>query len=459
VAQRILYTPEGSTDYYIPHAHNIFVQALAEFGLLGVAAGVVVAVVLARLVIPALRDPDGRRRAMAWGAVFSIAYFGAHQLLDFYANVPPALFAFALPIAYLDATATPSSVAPETPLFRSSRVGVVAGAIAVVLVIGSGAVLARSEQWAAIENTAVLDLNDGHADLAYPWAREAAAGDPNLAPYQFTYGLAAARTGNSAEAAGAFRRAALLDGLPESWLGLADAQVQLGDADGARDSLARALRVGVQQPGVSIAAADLHLRLGDVRQARALVATTIAAVPSLAGDPGLAAHVAPMVDVKSIVDDLIATAGPDAAVELAVLGNRLDEAGTLAKGLAPGRREMFLELIKAWTGDPTEVQRFLTRASERPLDIEVLNWCSRLSDHLGHPAEARRYRAWANIDNGLSGIPGLTVHVTVGPSGPSRNGGITSAFYGHYTYRRPTPWDQLPIDVWRLTYEEGSVGG
>jgi O-antigen ligase len=459
VAQRILYTPEGATDYYIPHAHNIFVQALAEFGLLGVAAGIVVAVMLARLIVPALRDPDGRRRAMAWGAVLSIAYFGAHQLLDFYANVPPALFAFALPIAYLDATATSSSGAPEPSLVRSSRAGVLAAAIAVVLVIGSGAVLARSEQWAAIENKAVLDLNDGHADLAYPWAREAAVGDPSLAPYQFTYALAAARTGNSEEAAGAFRRAAMLDGLPESWLGLADALVQLDDEDGARDSLARALRLGVQQPGVAIAAADLYLRLGDVQHARALVAATIAAVPSLAGDPGLAARVAPALDVKTIVDEVIAGSGPDAAVELAVLGNRLDEARTLADRLPAGRNEMFQEIIAAWGGDAAAMQRFLARAPERPLDIEILNWCSRLSDHAGNAAAAERYRKWANIDNGLSGIPGLTVHVTVGPSGPSRNGGITSAFYGHYTYRRPTPWDQLPTDVLRLTYDEGGSAG
>jgi tetratricopeptide (TPR) repeat protein len=461
VAQRILYTPEGSIDYYIPHAHNIFVQALAEFGLLGVVAGVVVAITLGRLIVPALRDPNGRRRAMAWAAVLSIAYFGAHQLLDFYANVPPALFAFALPIAWLDATAIPrtASVALGAASDRPQRRWQLTMGAGTALILAAILTLLWSEQSATRENNAVLDLNDGNAEAALPSARRAAADDPGCAPYHFTPGLAAVRPGHPQEAADAFRRAAERDGFPESWLGLADAQVQLGDAAGARDSLGRALRLGVQQPGVALAAGDLYLKLGDVEQAKALVAAVIAAVPSLAGDAQLAAHLAPALDAKAIVDEVIARSGPDAAVELAVLGNRLDEARTLADGLAPGRKEMFVEIIAAWTGDPAALRQFLARAPERPFDIELLTWSSRLSDHLGHPDAAERYRKWANIDNGLAGIPGLTVHVTVGPASPSSNGGITSSFYGHYTYRRPTPWDQLPIDVLRLTYDEAASGG
>jgi O-antigen ligase/Tfp pilus assembly protein PilF len=458
VAQRILYTPEGSTDYYIPHAHNIFVQAIAEFGLLGVVAGVVVAITLGRLIIPALREPDGRRRAMAWAAVLSIAYFAAHQLLDFYANVPPALFAFALPIAWLDATATPRAAVSAVAGRPERRWQLTMGA-GTALVLAAILTLWWSEQSATRENSAVLDLNDGNAEAALPSARRAAGDDPGFAPYHFTHGLAAARTGHPEEAADAFRRVAEMDGLPESWLGLADAQVALGDAAGARDSLTRALRLGVQQPGVALAAADLHLKLGDVEQARALIGTVIAAVPSLAGDAQLAAHLAPALDAKAIVDEVIARSGPDAAVELAVLGNRLDEARALADHLEPERKEMFVEIIEAWTGDPAALRQFLARAPERPFDIELLTWSSRLSDHLGHPDAATRYRKWANIDNGLAGIPGLTVHVTVGPQGSSRNGGITSSFYGHYTYRRPTPWDQLPIDVLRLTYDEAASGG
>ena len=462
VAHRILYTPEGSTDYYIPHAHNIFVQAIAEFGLLGVAAGVVVAIALARLILPALRHPDGRRRAMAWAAVLSIAYFAAHQLLDFYANVPPALFAFALPIAWLDATSTPratASAAPGAAGGRPERRWQLTMGVGTALVLAAILTLLWSEQSAGRENNAVLDLNDGNAEAALPSARRAAADDPGFAPYHFTHGLAAAQTGHPQEAADAFRRAAEMDGLPESWLGLADAQVQLLDPAGARDSLIRAMRLGIQQPGVTLAAGDLYLKLGDVEQAKALVAAVIAAVPSLAGDAQLAAHLAPAVDARAIVDEVIARSSPDAAVELAVLGNRLNEARTLADGLAPERKEMFVDIIAALTGDPAGLRQFLARAPERPFDIELLTWSSRLSDHLGHPDDAERYRTWANIDNGLAGIPGLTVHVTLGPQGASRNGGITSSFYGHYTYRRPTPWDQLPVDVLRLTYDEAASGG
>ena len=42
VAERIVYTRVGELDYTVPHAHDIYLQGLAEMGLLGVVAGLVV---------------------------------------------------------------------------------------------------------------------------------------------------------------------------------------------------------------------------------------------------------------------------------------------------------------------------------------------------------------------------------------------------------------------------------
>ena len=84
------------TDYYIPHAHNLYAQTAAEHGLVGLLAGALAIGCLAWLIIGALRDPDAVRRRWGWAALFATVYFGAHQLLDFYANFPATLFAFAL---------------------------------------------------------------------------------------------------------------------------------------------------------------------------------------------------------------------------------------------------------------------------------------------------------------------------------------------------------------------------
>lgn len=61
VSQRIAYTLNTETDYYIPHAHNIYVQTLAELGVIGVLAGAVVALVLIRLLAGAINNADRAR--------------------------------------------------------------------------------------------------------------------------------------------------------------------------------------------------------------------------------------------------------------------------------------------------------------------------------------------------------------------------------------------------------------
>ncbi|MCI0345805.1 MAG: O-antigen ligase family protein, partial [Chloroflexi bacterium] len=96
VAQRVVYTVPPTTDYYIPHAHNVYLQTLAEQGLLGGLVGAILIVSILTLIWRASRE----RSQWAWvlAAVFSTAYFAAHQLFDFYMNFPSVMFAAALPI-------------------------------------------------------------------------------------------------------------------------------------------------------------------------------------------------------------------------------------------------------------------------------------------------------------------------------------------------------------------------
>ena len=53
--RRIEYTLPTETDYN-PHAHNIYLQTLAELGIVGVLAGVVVLVYLSALIWQGVRD-------------------------------------------------------------------------------------------------------------------------------------------------------------------------------------------------------------------------------------------------------------------------------------------------------------------------------------------------------------------------------------------------------------------
>ena len=302
VAQRVRYTDVPANDYTIPHAHDIYLQTLAESGVVGAVAGILVLVVVGRLILRAVRSGDRDRVWMGWAAIFALAYFGGHQLLDFYPSLPATLVAIAIPIAWLDAaeeraadgasakaaavTAATAPASGRRPAPSLALLLPVGGLVAIALAAGF---LRWSESWATTHETAVDAMNDGDYAAALEPARAAAAADPAMTPYQVTLGLAASKTGHPAEAAEAFERAAAADDFPASWLGLAAARTELGDRAGALDALDRALRLGSVQPAIAIGAADLYRRLGEPAKADEWVLAAIRDDARLAGDPNLPA--------------------------------------------------------------------------------------------------------------------------------------------------------------------------
>ena len=289
VADRIALTQATETDYYIPHAHNLYAQTAAEHGLVGLLAGVLAIGCLAWLIFGALRDPDAVRRRWGWAALFATVYFGAHQLLDFYANFPATLFAFALPIAWLDATAARSITArvatPAIPPRARRLLGGVAAAA------GAG-VLALAVAGLTVQETPAQAMTDGQAAAgrgdwaaALPFFRAANDADPTIPSYAFARGLAEARAGDPARALEALMGVGKTDDLPVAWLDAAALRLDAGDTAGAREALGPALRLGYQQPAVLFATGSLLERAGDPAGADAAWASTLQSLPSLAGDP------------------------------------------------------------------------------------------------------------------------------------------------------------------------------
>ena len=150
---RASYQTATQPDLYIPHAHNIYLQALAEFGLAGVLAGLVVVGSLAALVLGAIRSGDEARRRVGLATLFAVVLLAGQQLVDMLMNVPALLLAIAIPLAWLDATAP--GPAPEPGPEDPARHGapgararpLVLGMAALTLVIGAG--LLRIEAIAA----------------------------------------------------------------------------------------------------------------------------------------------------------------------------------------------------------------------------------------------------------------------------------------------------------------------
>ena len=455
VAERIAYTGAGTPDYYIPHAHNVYLQTFAELGIVGLAAGLVAILCLVWLFAGAIRDEDQTRRRVGWCALFATVYFGAHQLLDFYPNMPAALFAFALPIAWLDATSDRSIVALR-PMRAPGRATAIGLLVACVVAAGT---LAWYESSAWRLSSAVAAADEGDWGRAFASATLAAGQDPAMPANQFVLGLAAANTGDLPAAARAFQASAAADDLPVAWLDLAAVQAASGDEAAARVSLRNALRLGDQQAAVAFAAGDLLLRLGDVSAAHDAFVTAIRLAPSLAGDPHWASSPAVAALWPTILQDALASMPGEQGFDAALSAGDVEQARAIASDIAdPGFRELALMVIAAWTGDGPAYSDLAARAASMPRDIPTVVWAGRVAARRGDDRDAERYRAWAEI---LVGGLGATVReIRVG--GPAVTAaddvaGISGLYYGHYTYRRPTPANQLVPDLPHLVYQIGSL--
>jgi O-antigen ligase len=442
VIQRIAYTTSAETDYYIPHAHNIYAQTAAELGTVGLVAGLVLVVSLALLVRDALRDEDAVRRRWGWAAAFALLYFAAHQLLDFYANMTAILFAAALPVAWLDATAT-RPIASFGRAFpqRFTLVGSLVG-VALLVVAGTGLLL--SESAAATEESAVAHANAGDWPAADAAAQQAVAADPAWSPYQLTMGLTAANVGDHERAAEAFRRVAETDDLPEAWLNLAAEEVLLGHDAAARDALENATRLGLQRPAIAMGVGELAEGLGDVTLSDSAYATAIVSVPSLAGDPWWRADPARAARFPAILDAAIAATDELDRWKIPLMAGDPDRARRTMSiafygpgSLMPG------DVIDAWTGDDAAFQRILAICDAHPLDGMSLGWAARLYARRGDDVNANLYRRWAYTASSVAVASGTELRVSDGPKLGRTVAGDIAEFWGTYTYRRPTPWNIL----------------
>jgi tetratricopeptide (TPR) repeat protein len=455
VALRPEYTLATETDYYIPHAHSIYAQTAAEFGVLGIAAGVVVVACLAWLIRDALSDPDSVRRRFGWAALFGSAYFGAHQLLDFYANMPAALFAFAIPLAYLDATA-------RRPVF-GGRVGWPVSwrrPLSAIFAVGGVALIVASVVWLARSEAAAVQLAKGVDFVtagdwagALPSFRDAAAADPDMPPYQLELGIALANAGDLEGASAALERIAEADNLPAAWLNLASVRLRAGDRDGARDALERALALGAQQANINMGAGTIWTALGEPERATDAFAQALTQAPSLAGDPfwGTTPGVAEL--WPTILDRAISTSGGMGAVDMTLSSGDVERARAIASTLPdPSDRDLASLVIPAWEGDVKAREALYARAAARPLDASTLMWGSRVAARAGDPDRAKAFRSWIDGPNPGSGVSGYSVRVTDEPA--QQVAGSDSLYYGHFGYRHPIASDQLVASLPHLEYRD-----
>ena len=427
---RLAYTDASEIDYYVPHAHNVPAQTVAEFGLVGVVAGIIVVVLVLRLIAGGLRRRTAAERALALAALFACVYITGQQLVDAWIHQPAILFALAVPIARLDAAMLPG----ETPPYPRTR-RLLSVVLLVAVFVGTGTAL-WSEPAAQLGLEAIGASEKGDWQEALDKSSAAVTADPRMPPFQLMRGLSAAHLGDMETARDAFA-AATADDLPASWINLAAVQLKLGDTTGAAASLDRGTRLGIQQPVVATAAAGLYHELGDDDNAARMLAAAFTALPSLSADAlWRDAGWAPV--AAKAVDAAVSGVDQTAAMLVALEAGRFDTALAIAKAIDPDDRNFAQTTVAAWTGDQPAFEALHAAARADPLNAPLVAMCRRVA-RIHDPTLSTP--GWA-CDGGwyFGDYPVATIGSGRLDAAPP---GADEYWQGLYGYRRPNPTDLL----------------
>ena len=444
---RASYATALELDYYIPHAHNIYLQTIAEFGLVGALAGFAVVGALARLLLSSIRSDDLARRHVGLAVLFGVVLLAGQQLADMLMNVPAILLAIAMPLAWLDATA-PAPVRSRQTLPSGARLQIhakwrrvlVLGMAAVTLVVATG--LLRLETITMDGLQGVKQANDGDWVQAADAAGRAAASDPSVTSYWFEVGVTAANAGDLATAADALGRSAGADDYSVAWVDLAAVRWQLGDTTGSRDALVRAERLGWQRATVAVAAGWLRWQLGDRTAAigdygaAVVVAPTLASDPFWNSDPELSQAWPAIMDAARQQVERSPGGLEDhvkAMFELRLLAGDAAGARAEAAALSTADRDFYDMTLQAWQRLPGAEAALQQLAQRNPLDGRPAAWCQLVAARYDERDLVDRYGIW--LTNGL-GMPPPIARVVFGGPVPQPDGGLDR--YGSL-YRRLVP--------------------
>lgn len=224
-AYRLIRDP-ANVDNRLGTAHNFYLNTLTETGVIGAVVAVALGAALLRAWWRLWRSAETTtRRLHLEGAFAALVGFGVQSFFDTFTSVPLNLLALGL-AAYCVTAARPRT---EPPL----RGSLPAAAISLVLLLGFGVGLPRSDQAQAAFNTSVRQRSPDQA-------QEAEALDPSLRLYT----LQVAYLSDGDAALPAYQRALALEPTWDiGWINLAALYQRQGDTAQALDALQRAIDI------------------------------------------------------------------------------------------------------------------------------------------------------------------------------------------------------------------------
>lgn len=403
VQLKVVTNPAGVQNIVVPHAHDLYIQALAELGVVGVLALAFLVVTVARRLFAASRRAPGPLGIEAGAVIAGVAGFAAQSVVDNLVNLPFVCLLVVWLVAWVEGGLAPGDQ-PTTTSDRANResgrwlarrgsalVGV--GLLGVLLVIP---VLIRVDT-AALDDAAG---NSAAADQDWPTAlshfEAARAADPDFTLYQLQTASALARVGRTSEARALLAQAVMDDPLAINQIGLAVLDATLGNYPEAMIRARAAAALGIGEPTVALNAGIVGEAAGDHAFAVAEFATAIAWDPPLARSgfwdaPERVTSKGAIVAAARAMTDAL-----DGALIDAYAGNP-SEARSALEAMAPSsQRDVYVAACEWLGGDATGALARLGEITRRdPLDWFAAGWASRIARLSGDLATADRYASWA----------------------------------------------------------------
>jgi tetratricopeptide (TPR) repeat protein len=445
VQLKVAANPPGVPNLILPHAHDMYVQAAAELGIVGLIA-------LALLALAVLRRLWAGWRSDRWleaGAVIvSLAAFAGQSIVDNFSNLPFVCLLVATLVAWVDGglalDAGEGATSEEQPVGRPRRSAwrsawrsalvPVAGLVAMALVMPT---LLRIDRAATLDQQGNDAALHGHWQLALDAFDEARTTDPGFTLYEIQTASALARVGRTAEARDLLAHAVETDPVAVNVIGLAALEAQLGDREAALGHVREAVALGVGEPVVALNAGIIAERLGEPALALDQFANALAWDPPLASanvwttpPRGIAKR-----DVVSLAR--ARTNALDAALILAYSGDAAAARAELEAIPVSAGRDAYLAMVIGLEGDlPLAFHSFDTLLDRNPSDWFAAALASRLAHRAAAADQAAGYLAWATAVQG-DAAPAVAAEASVVPAAMGWDAGLPGA-YPWAVYLRPT---------------------
>ena len=443
VQLKIPANPPGTSNIIVAHAHNMYIQAAAELGLVGLAALLFLVIATGRRLLGAWRSAPVPLSVETGAVIVGLSAFAGQSLVDNLVNLPFVCLLVIGVVAWVDAgminleaSGTNNRSVDHTVSRLSAVVLPVAALVASVLVLPF---VIRTDAAMFASEAGALAGKAGDWPTALADYGVATSLDPGFALHRLERASALARTGRLAEAREETLAASKDDQTAIILASLAALDQAAGDLAAANEHVRRAVTFGTNEPNVALNAGLIGEAIGDRAFALDQFANAVAWDPPLAGNAFwvLSKRAVSKADVLALARE---RSDPETAALIRAYGGEPRTARRELEALGPSAAHDVLIAAAIWLGgDAVGAKARLRELLQKdPHDWFAAAWMARIARLSGDGEGADRYAQWAVILQ-ADVAPLVITELSTIPAGPGDEEAGMPFDYPWAIYLRPTP--------------------